>query len=196
MKKLWVSSCLGFLLLIILYVFKVSFAKEKLNKHENLIVYSDRKSPEKVEVVAQQNQVTVNPPPVPTEIYDYNAGPSFSNYRLSSEPKTDLEIVKYLLISYQMQVKNNDFNIPIGTNKEITKQLTGDNPSEIVFIEKNDPSIRNGEIIDRWGSPLFFHLVSSKSCDILSSGPDGKRGTFDDLIEKGSESIYYINENN
>jgi hypothetical protein len=196
MKKLWVLSYLGFLLFIILYVFKRSFAKEKLIKHENLIVYSDRKSPEKVEVVTQQNQVTVNPPPVPSGIYDYNVGPSFSNYRLSSEPKTDLDIVKYLLISYQMRVKNNDFNIPIGTNREITKQLTGDNPSEIVFIEKNDPSIRNGEIIDRWGSPLFFHLVSSKSCDIWSSGPDGKRGTFDDLIEKGSETIYYINENN
>ena len=119
---------------------------------------------------------------------------NFRNYRLSSDPKKDLNIIRSLMITYQLSVKNNSSNIPMGTNREITKQLMGENPSQIVFITKDDPLIKNGEIIDRWGNPLFFHVVSSKSCDISSSGPDGLRGTFDDLVEKGPEKINYNND--
>jgi hypothetical protein len=196
MKRIWISSFLGGTLLFTYFAYRSQSITNKNVIHNYLVVDTEKKVTSKNEVVVPRNPVIGNPPVVPAGIYDINAGPSFSNYRLSSEPKTDLEIIRYLLISYQLRVKNNDSNIPTGTNREITKQLTGDNPSEVIFIEKNDPSIRNGKIIDRWGSPLFFHAVSSKSCDIVSAGPDGMRGTFDDLVEKGPEKINYCSDQN
>lgn len=47
---------------------------------------------------------------------------------------------------------------PVGTNPEITRQLLGDNPRHINFI---DPSAGmqvngNGELVDAWVPPTFF----------------------------------------
>lgn len=75
---------------------------------------------------------------------------------------------------------------PVGTNPEITAALTGNNPKQINFI---DPASgldvnSNGELVDKWGTPFFFHQLSKDVMEIHSAGPDRKMWTSDDLVTK------------
>jgi hypothetical protein len=75
---------------------------------------------------------------------------------------------------------------PVGTNLEITKALNGGNPKQTQFI-KPDSGLRinsNGELVDAWGTPFFFHQLSAKEMEIHSAGPDRVMWTRDDLVAK------------
>ena len=65
---------------------------------------------------------------------------------------------------------------PVGTNPEITSQLAGNNPKHINFLNA-EAGMRvnaNGELIDPWGTPYFFHQLSGTDMEIHSgrAGPD------------------------
>jgi hypothetical protein len=75
---------------------------------------------------------------------------------------------------------------PVGVNSEITAALKGNNPRQINFI---DPQAgmrinANGELVDAWGTPFFFHQLSGTDMEIRSAGPDKKMWTIDDLITR------------
>ncbi|HZM05314.1 MAG TPA: hypothetical protein VFC44_20140, partial [Candidatus Saccharimonadales bacterium] len=75
---------------------------------------------------------------------------------------------------------------PVGTNPEITSQLNGNNPKHINFIDAQ-AGLRinqNGELIDSWGTPYFFHQLSGSEMEIHSAGPDKIMWTADDLVIK------------
>ena len=40
----------------------------------------------------------------------------------------------------------------------------------------------NGELVDRWGTPYFFHQLSKNNMEIRSAGPDRVMWTGDDVI--------------
>jgi len=75
---------------------------------------------------------------------------------------------------------------PVGTNPEITSQLTGDNPKHINFISQQLGARVNavGELVDAWGTPYFFHQISGAEMEIHSAGPDKIMWTSDDLVVK------------
>ena len=73
---------------------------------------------------------------------------------------------------------------PVGTNPEFTKQLSGDNPKYINFISE-EAGMRvneNGELIDPWGTPYFFHQISGSDTEVRSAGPDKIMYTSDDIV--------------
>ena len=73
---------------------------------------------------------------------------------------------------------------PVGDNAEITAALMGKNPRHINFIQP-DTGLQvngNGELVDAWGTPFFFHQLSGQVMEIHSAGPDKKMWTSDDLI--------------
>jgi hypothetical protein len=73
---------------------------------------------------------------------------------------------------------------PVGVNSEITAALTGNNPKGINFITP-DSGLNvntNGEMVDAWGTPLFFHQLSAHDMEIHSAGEDRKMWTLDDLV--------------
>ena len=75
---------------------------------------------------------------------------------------------------------------PVGTNPEITAALNGNNPKRINFI-KPEAGMRvneNGELVDAWGTPFFFHQLSGTDMEIHSAGPDKIMWTADDLVSK------------
>jgi hypothetical protein len=84
--------------------------------------------------------------------------------------------------SYQSMFGGN----PVGTNLEITKALEGGNPKQTHFIsEENGMRINSqGELIDPWGTPYFFHQLSGTEMEIHSAGPDKVMWTQDDLVIK------------
>ncbi|MGH7941626.1 MAG: hypothetical protein ACREFR_11210 [Limisphaerales bacterium] len=73
---------------------------------------------------------------------------------------------------------------PVGNNQEITAELNGKNPKHINFIS-TDAGMRinkNGELMDPWGTPYFFHQLSGADTEIHSAGPDQKMWTADDIV--------------
>jgi len=75
---------------------------------------------------------------------------------------------------------------PVGTNPEITSQLNGNNPKRVHFIDSQaGMKINgNGELVDAWGTPYFFHQISGSETEIHSAGPDKLMWTSDDLVAK------------
>jgi hypothetical protein len=75
---------------------------------------------------------------------------------------------------------------PVGTNPEITAALNGGNSKQIVFLNSEDGLHINdqGELVDNWGTPFFFHQLSGTEMEIRSAGPDRKMWTDDDLVIK------------
>jgi hypothetical protein len=74
---------------------------------------------------------------------------------------------------------------PVGTNPEITGALEGDNPKHIDFLKQDGNRVNAvGELVDPWGTPYFFHQISSHEMEIRSAGPDRVMYTGDDLVTR------------
>lgn len=108
----------------------------------------------------------------------------------SSSPAHDIEIVQATLQTFLNAVPLVT-RPPLGTNHEFTRALTGDNPLRVAFVPPDDPSIIQGELTDRWGTPLFFHSVSSRDVEIRSAGPDRQMWTSDDVFTPPADHSRY-----
>jgi hypothetical protein len=98
-----------------------------------------------------------------------------------STPERDLEIVREFLTIYNKAYRGGN---PVGLNEDITAALTGTaNPAQPGrLFPANSPAIRNGQMVDRWGTPLWFHPESGTKMEIRSAGPDKNLFTPDDVI--------------
>ena len=71
---------------------------------------------------------------------------------------------------------------PIGCNGDLADAFRGKNPHKQRFLPDTHPVFNSdGEMIDRWQTPLFIHPVSAGRWEIRSAGPDKKLWTDDDL---------------
>ena len=70
---------------------------------------------------------------------------------------------------------------PIGSNAEITRALTGANSRKANF-GGDELKIKDGQMVDRWDHPYFFHQLSRTEMEIRSAGPDGIMWTRDDEV--------------
>ena len=90
---------------------------------------------------------------------------------------TDLENVLFALRDFRSALGEN----PVGTNAEITKALTCGNLKQVkVPLPPGNQLNENGELLDRWGTPYFFHQISGTEMEVRSAGPDRKMWTADD----------------
>jgi len=70
---------------------------------------------------------------------------------------------------------------PVGTNAEIMHAVMGDNIKQVKLPAPDGSTINGkGELVDRWGTPYFFHQVSATQMEIRSAGPDRVMWTGDD----------------
>jgi hypothetical protein len=100
----------------------------------------------------------------------------------SLPPLTVLDNARVTIHNYNGTFGEN----PVGTNQEITEALMGKNPKGITFITE-ESGLRvneNGEMVDAWGTPFFFHQISGSQMEIRSAGMDRKMWTFDDLVTR------------
>jgi hypothetical protein len=72
-------------------------------------------------------------------------------------------------------------SVPRGSNAEIVKQLTGDNPQKICFLSARSLS-QTGELIDPWGKPYAITYSSDAGVLVRSSGKDRVLGNADDIL--------------
>jgi hypothetical protein len=75
---------------------------------------------------------------------------------------------------------------PVGTNAEITRALNGNNPTHANFLGgiPGQQINSNGELVDPWGTPYFFHQLSGSDMEVRSAGPDHIMWNADDIILK------------
>lgn len=109
-----------------------------------------------------------------------NAGPPLGAPDASGMAKgaIDLDKVSLMLRDYRTRMGEN----PTGTNAEIMKAVMGGNPKKAQLGPPEGQQVNgNGELVDRWGTPYFFHQVSKSDMEIRSAGPDQKMWTDDDV---------------
>lgn len=99
-------------------------------------------------------------------------------------PERDLEIIADFISTYSKGTGAN----PIGDNADITAALTGTQGHNGRVFPPNHKSIRNGQLIDRWGTPFWFHPNSGNQMEVRSAGPDKEMFTADDLVQNPSPS--------
>jgi len=92
----------------------------------------------------------------------------------------DLAVVLGLFTYYREKLGG----LPVGeSNAQIVNALTGNNPLGLALLERSHPAINPaGELTDRWGTALFFHLVSREALEIRSAGEDKEMWTADDHL--------------
>jgi hypothetical protein len=91
---------------------------------------------------------------------------------------TQLLAVKGMLRDYRAMMSEN----PIGNNAEITKALLGGNRRSAEFSNSQMKLDKDGQLIDRWNHPYFFHQLSKIEMEVRSAGPDGIMWTPDDEV--------------
>ncbi len=108
------------------------------------------------------------------------AGDLFSTFNAPEKPPLqDLEILEEAFSKYRQVFGQNPTG---GTNSEITASLTGKNTKGLAIVPPEFSAVNpDGELIDRWGTPYFFHPVSRRVMEVLSAGPDGLLWTGDDI---------------
>lgn len=97
-------------------------------------------------------------------------------------PLTVLDNARVAIHNYAAAFGEN----PVGNNAEITAALTGKNPKQINFITAASGLHvnANGEMVDGYGTPFFFHQLSGHEMEIRSAGEDRKLWTFDDQVTR------------
>jgi len=102
------------------------------------------------------------------------------------DTRRDLAIVGTLLAHFRGEFHE----MPVGNNAEITAALAGDNARAYAPLPPDHRAINaQGEIVDRWGTPLFFHQQSAEQMEIVSAGPDRRRFTPDDVSWPDSRAL-------
>jgi hypothetical protein len=142
------------------------------------------------ERLARRKQNTAEPPALPSKTAQASSGTLIGESILKdyaktgSEPKNDLTWMHRAIGNFSLLVKGEN-PLPLGSNEEIAAALRGKNRAQLRFLPDDSPVFNpSGQIIDRWGSPLFFHATSRDRLDIRSAGPDREMWTADDLHRK------------
>jgi hypothetical protein len=95
------------------------------------------------------------------------------------DPDRDIEILESVVSEYRRIFGRNP---PGGLNVEITAALTGQNPRRLAVLSPDSAALNAaGEVVDRWGTPFYFHPVSAVTMEVLSAGPDRLLWTSDDV---------------
>jgi hypothetical protein len=71
---------------------------------------------------------------------------------------------------------------PLGFNEDLARALTDREALGDSAIPPNHPILRDGQLIDRWGTPWQIHPLAADVIQLRSAGPDRKLYTADDLV--------------
>ena len=99
---------------------------------------------------------------------------------VENEAAADLQRITRLLRDYRTIAGDN----PVGSNAEIVQALAGDNMKHAKILPDELPRNSSGELVDRWGTPYFFHQLSRNSMEIRSAGSDRRMWTGDDVFTR------------
>jgi hypothetical protein len=96
-------------------------------------------------------------------------------------PQNDLVLMSRLMDNSLLLLKS-AANQPLSANEDWAALFRGQNAARERFLPDRHVAFNaRGQLIDRWGTPLFFHAMGSGRYEVRSAGPDGKLWTDDDI---------------
>lgn len=100
---------------------------------------------------------------------------------ISPEAIKDIDDVQFMLRDFRTRIGGN----PEGTNAEIMRAVMGANRVQAKLGPRDGQTLNEkGELLDRWGTPYFFHQLSKNEMEVRSFGPDRTMYTSDDIVIK------------
>ncbi len=104
-------------------------------------------------------------------------------------PENDLTLISRLMDNFTLLVKS-AADRPLSANEDWAAAFRGMNPAHERFLPDQSIALNGqGQLVDRWGSPLFFHALGEKRFELRSAGPDKKLWTADDLHRNADGSF-------
>lgn len=99
----------------------------------------------------------------------------------NSRPQDDLSALAHVFSNLTLLIKS-DQPFRMGANEEFAAALRGVNQTKLRFVEDGSRIFNaQGQIVDRWDTPVYFHALAHDRIDIRSAGPDRQMWTADDL---------------
>lgn len=132
----------------------------------------------------QPPAVDVSPTPTPLTANMISPRPKVARGPSPAGPPDELAMLELDKISLMIR----DYRTlagenPVGTNAEIMSAVMGGNPKQAKLGPPEGAHLNDkGELIDRWGTPYFFHQLSKTHMEIRSAGPDKIMWTADDPV--------------
>jgi hypothetical protein len=107
----------------------------------------------------------------------------------ASSPENDLTLMAHLMDNFSLLVKS-AADRPMSANEDWAAAFRGLNPAHERFLPDNHVALdASGRLVDRWGTPLFFHALGNRRFDLRSAGPDKKLWTEDDVHRNADGSF-------
>jgi len=104
-------------------------------------------------------------------------------------PQNDLNLMSHLMDNSLLLLKS-AANRPLSANEDWADFLKGQNSIHERFLTDNHVALNSaGQLIDRWGTPLFFHALGGGRYEIRSAGPDKLMWTGDDIHRNSDGSF-------
>ena len=104
-------------------------------------------------------------------------------------PQNDLTLMSRLMGNSLLLLKS-AANQPLSANEDWAALFRGQNAAHERFLPDSSVALNTqGQLIDRWGTPLFFHALGGKRHELRSAGPDGKLWTDDDIHRNADGSF-------
>ena len=141
-------------------------------------------------ILQREEAKTPPPPPVENATASEEASPlpAIETLSIATElsstlskpdgpPEDEIQAVAQILYVYRQGFGEN----PVGQNEDVVAALLGANEKRTAYLPSDSPFIVGGKLVDRWGSPYWFHPVSGREMEIRSAGPDRELFTGDDL---------------
>ncbi len=109
------------------------------------------------------------------------AAAPISAKQTEKEGAREMEDVRSMFRDFHTRLGEN----PVGSNAEIMKAVMGGNSAGARLGPPLGQELNgDGELVDRWGTPYFFHQLAKDKMEVRSAGPDLRMWTTDDLVTK------------
>ncbi|MES2474399.1 MAG: hypothetical protein V4640_01370 [Verrucomicrobiota bacterium] len=101
------------------------------------------------------------------------------NSNIDAASSIDFDKISAMLRDYRTLFGEN----PVGTNAEIMTAIMGKNSKGAMLGPPEGQSLNEEqELLDRWGTPVFFHQLTADLMELRSAGPDRTLWTADDIV--------------
>ncbi len=117
-------------------------------------------------------------PPAPPP----GAPPSAADLLLAPDgtPRSDVAALADLVTNYLVSIPPLR-RPPLGFNEDFVRALSDRRVMGDAALGPGHPAVSEGRLLDRWGTPWFFHPLSAEQIEVRSAGPDRELFTADDL---------------
>ena len=136
---------------------------------------------------APTNSPSATPAPNPAALLGETILRDYASPRTT--PQNDLTQLAHLMNNFSLLVKSSA-DRPMSANEDWAAAFRGVNPAHEIFLPDTHVALdAQGRLVDRWGTPLFFHALGNHRFDLRSAGPDKKLWTDDDLHRNADGSF-------